>query len=184
MPQSISEAQLIAYKTQIATGGVDAVRQVYRELYNNGNGYKYAGWALGVATGETYTGQSALQFMQSTALMGLDSQTCKNLSATQIDQVRVKMAEATLAKMIDVANKEGGGYLKRELDYKETQEFHTKAFEASGLNINNWTLQAPMELLGKVYGQAFVERVWQQIRATGGDGADGLCLTEPKLATH
>jgi len=59
MPQNISEAQLIAYKTQIATGGVEAVRQVYRELYNNGNGYKYAGWALGVATGDTITGQSA-----------------------------------------------------------------------------------------------------------------------------
>lgn len=82
MPQSISKEQLKAYKDQIATGGVEAVRQVYQTLYDKG--YNYAGWALGVATGNTITGQSALQFLQSTALMGLDSQTCKNLSAAQI----------------------------------------------------------------------------------------------------
>jgi hypothetical protein len=173
MPQSISQDQLKAYKDQIAKGGVEAVRQVYQTLYDKG--YNYAGWALGVATGNTITGQSALQFLQSTALLGLDSKTCKDLSAVQIDQIRVKMADATLDKMIEVAKREGN--LSRELDYRETQEFHAQAFQASSLNINNWTLQAPMDLLGKVYGQAYVEQVWQQIRATGGDGIDAVFMS-------
>lgn len=162
MPQSISEFQLKAYKDQIAAGGVIAVRQVYAELQKQG--YQYAGWALGVATGTTVTGQSALQFLQGSALMGIGSEACKNLSATQIDQVRVKMADATLQKMIDVANNEGGGALTRELNYAETKDFHTKAFDASGLNIDNWTLKAPMDLLRQTYGDAYVEKVWSQLR--------------------
>ncbi len=162
---------------------MEAVRQVYQELYNNGNGYKYAGWALGVANGDTFTGQSALQFLQGTALMGLDSQTCKNLSAAQIDQVRIKMAEATLDKMIEVANNEGGGYLKRELDYRETQEFHEAAFKSIGLSIQNWTLQAPMDLLPKAYGQAFTEKVWAALRDTGGTGLDSLLISSGLSAT-
>ena len=60
MPQALTTAQLIQYRNTINTGGVAGAIQVYNALYSQG--YNYAGWASGVASGDTLTGQSAIVF--------------------------------------------------------------------------------------------------------------------------
>jgi hypothetical protein len=67
------------------SGGLEAAKQVYLQL--NSRGYKYAGWALGVATGQTITGTSALDYLNGSALMGLGGPQCKNLSVDQINKI-------------------------------------------------------------------------------------------------
>jgi hypothetical protein len=52
-PKTLTNAQLQQYRDLINNGGVNAVRQVYAELY--ADGYGYAGWANGVATGNSIT---------------------------------------------------------------------------------------------------------------------------------
>jgi hypothetical protein len=67
--QVLTTQQLTQYRDAIATGGLDAAKQVYAELY--ARGYDYAGWAKGVASGDTLTGDAALAFLQSSAMMGM-----------------------------------------------------------------------------------------------------------------
>ena len=54
MPQPLTLAQIKQLRDSVNTGGVNAARQVYRQLYDKG--YNYAGWALGVANGDSITG--------------------------------------------------------------------------------------------------------------------------------
>jgi hypothetical protein len=49
MPQSLTVDQLQQYSDAIDAGGVDAVGEVYADLYDKG--YSYPGWAEGVAKG-------------------------------------------------------------------------------------------------------------------------------------
>lgn len=57
MAEPISVNQLKAYRQAVETRGVVGVVEVYAELYSQG--YTYAGWALGVAAGDTTSGQAA-----------------------------------------------------------------------------------------------------------------------------
>ncbi|WP_037585725.1 hypothetical protein [Stenoxybacter acetivorans] len=59
--QEITRDQVVGYLGEVRQRGVNGAIKVYKELY--GQGYGYAGWALGVATGKTITGQAALQYM-------------------------------------------------------------------------------------------------------------------------
>ena len=69
MPQPITTAQLQHLQDVIKSGGIDAAVQAYTLL--NEQGYAYGGWARGVAAGDSISGQSALSYLQGTALMGL-----------------------------------------------------------------------------------------------------------------
>ncbi len=51
MPSSLTLMQLETYDRRIEKGGLNQVKEIYAELY--ANGYKYAGWAVGVAKGNT-----------------------------------------------------------------------------------------------------------------------------------
>lgn len=51
---------------------------MYTDLY--AQGYNYAGWAEGVAKGDSFAGQAALEYLQGTALMGLGGDSCRNLT--------------------------------------------------------------------------------------------------------
>src|SRR5881628_2219943 len=106
MPSALTTQQIDQYISLIDTGGVDAVRQVYDTLY--AQGYNYAGWASGVASGSTMTGQSALDYLQGSALMGLGSDACRNLTSEQIDNIRVDMANGYLETLKAIANDSGG----------------------------------------------------------------------------
>lgn len=54
-PQTLTLAQIKAYLTDVDLKGIAVVHQIYQEL--QAQGYAYAGWADGVATGNAITGQ-------------------------------------------------------------------------------------------------------------------------------
>jgi Ca2+-binding RTX toxin-like protein len=170
-PQKITLTQLQSYSDQIKNGGLQQARQVYADLY--AKGYNYAGWAQGVATGETFTGVAALDFLTGTALLGVGSASCRNLSSTQIDSIRLEMAKGYLDSLLAIARK-GGDQIDRDVRYDETKKFHAKAFEENGLGIDNWTLNTPMELIRKTRGDAAVEEQWSRLRDTGGTGLEAM----------
>lgn len=145
MPGLLTTGQLSQYRQAIQNGGVDAVRQVYRELY--GQGYNYAGWAYGVASGETITGQSALDYLSGSAMAGLGGPGCRNLTPEQIDKIRVDMADGYIKSLENIAG-ENGGVVNRDVKYQETRDFHNNAFRDNGLTLDNWTLNTNAIKLG------------------------------------
>lgn len=171
MPETLSLAQLKIYQTRIDQGGLNEARQVYAELYKKG--YNYAGWAQGVAKGDTLTGAAALDFMKGTALMGLDAQACQNLSQKTIDAIRKEMAEGYVNTLIKIAET-NENRLDRDIWFSETRDFHKDVFRNYDLSLSNWTLNTPMELVRKTEGDAAVEALWQRIRDTGGEGLAGI----------
>ncbi len=173
MLQTITRQQLVDYRRRIESGGVKAVRQVYAELY--GKGYNYAGWAAGVANGDTVAGQAVLNYLKGTALMGMGGEECINLSLAEIDNIRVDMAEGYIKALISNAD-QNGGWIDRDVRYNETMKFHQEAFEKNNLSLENWTLYTPMELIRKEYDDQAVEDLWAQIRDTGGDGPDAVLV--------
>lgn len=54
MPQAITTTQLQNLQQSVQSGGADAAAQAYGSLY--AQGYNYAGWAQGVATGDSTRG--------------------------------------------------------------------------------------------------------------------------------
>ncbi len=110
-PQTLSTQQLQDYRAHIRNAGTLDQKKavaiaVYQDLYDKG--YNYAGWALGVATGNTITGTAALDYLTGTALMGIGSEACQNLSAAQIDKIRVDMADATSMQLTMEADRASG----------------------------------------------------------------------------
>ncbi len=81
------------------------------------------------------------------------------------------MAKRTLDEYIKKA-KAAGGELSSDLNYEETRNIHKNVFDDNNLEMDNWTLDLPMELYRQKYGEAAQERVWQYVRDTGGDGPD------------
>lgn len=170
-PTKISIAKLKTYQLRLITGGLDEARMVYDELA--AKGYGYAGWAVGVARGDTITGMSALDYLKGTAMLGLSAEACKNLSPIQIDNIRLGMAEGYLGTLVAKA-KISDGVLTEDVNFKETKAFHIAVFEDNKLNIHGWTLDTPMELIRNTQGDAAVEAMWTKIRDTGGTGPDAL----------
>ena len=171
MPQALTTQQISQYITQIQNGGVEQARQVYDTL--NAQGYNYAGWAAGVARGDSITGASALNFMQGTALMGMGGDACRNLTQVQTDKIRVDMATGYLETLKGIAE-ESGNIVTRDVNYKETEQFHKDAFVANNLTLDNWTLKTPIDLIRQNQGDAAVEKLWDCLRDTGGTGLDAL----------
>ena len=167
MTVSLTIAQLDAYDALIQTNGVSAVTQVYGELY--AKGFQYAGWASGVAQGNSVTGQAALGFLDATALMGYGGQGTQNLSQAQVDKIRVDMAQQFLRTLKVIAGL-SGGTVNRDVTFKEAEAFHTLAFQNNGLTINNWTLTIPFDLIQSKYGDSQAESIWEVLRDTGGSG--------------
>jgi len=118
VPNAITTAQLQQYRQAIENGGASAAAQVYAELY--AQGYNYAGWAEGVARGNSITGLSALDFLKDSYFAA----TCKKLSDAQIDKIRADMAKRTLDEYIKIAENSPNGKLERDLTYKETKDVH------------------------------------------------------------
>lgn len=133
MTQTLTTQQIGQYITQIENGGVEQARQVYDTL--NGMGYNYAGWAAGVARGDSITGLSALDYLQGTAMMGLGGDACRNLTQVQIDKIRVDMATGYLEALSKIAT-DSGGIANRDVGYRETQQFHKEAFEKNNLTLD------------------------------------------------
>lgn len=173
MPQPITAAQLQNLQDAINFGGVAAIIQAYAFL--DSQGYAYGGWARGVAAGDSLSGQSALSYLQGTALMGMGGEACRNLNQRYIDAIRTDMAIETLEKYKAIAQN-NQGLLDRDLRYQETKDIHEKVFTSNNLGLDNWTLSAPMEIIRAKYGEQAVEDFWRQLRDTGGDGSDAAVI--------
>ncbi|MCS4511048.1 calcium-binding protein [Xylophilus ampelinus] len=171
---NLTVSQLISYRGAIKSGGMDAARTVYADL--NSQGYHYAGWALGVATGNSITGQSALDYLSGTAMIGLGGDACRNLTPAQVDNIRMDMALGYINKLIGIAKNENG-ILSRDVKFKETAAFHKEAFEKNHLTLDNWTLNVPMEIIRRQRGDQAVEDAWARIRDSGGSGIDALMVS-------
>ena len=171
MPQNIKTREIKDLQESIQNGGVSAAADAYKIL--DDKGYKYAGWAEGVVRGDTLSGNAALEYIKDAAIMGVGGEECRNLTPNKIDKIRIDMALRTLKEYERIAN-ENNGILNRDFTYEETKIIHKDALGENGLSLDNWTLNTPMELIREKYGDQAVEKLWQQMRDTGGDGADAI----------
>lgn len=175
MPQTVTSAQLQSLQQSVKAGGAAAAADAYSSLY--AQGYNYAGWAEGVARGNSFAGNAALKYLQETAIMGMGGDQCRNLTPAQIDKIRTDMADKTLEKYKEIADN-NEGKLDRDLTYKETKDIHERVFQDNGLGLDNWTLDTPMEIIRERSGDEAVERLWEKLRDTGGDGVDAMEINQ------
>ncbi|WP_370389700.1 hypothetical protein [Snodgrassella alvi] len=136
-PALLTKQELDALNKKIKTGNLAAIGEVYQALREKG--YDYAGWAIGVATSDSITGNGALAFMQAVA-----KDNKQTLTQARVDSVRRDMALGyldILQKKLD--DGEGG----EDIGYQEMYNFHAVVFKNNNLDINYWTLYAPMSII-------------------------------------
>lgn len=173
-PQILTKEQLSSWNQKIKTGNLSAIGEVYQILKKKG--YDYAAWAIGVATGDSITGNGALEYMQAVAKGHKQI-----LTQARIDSVRRDMALGYLAMLQNKLEKGHGG---EDITYAEMYEFHVNVFNENGLDISYWTLYTPMSIIqtnasgagrngNMIKGDKVVESMWEQIRATKGEVVHG-----------
>ncbi|MBP0634945.1 tandem-95 repeat protein [Cupriavidus sp. AcVe19-6a] len=173
MPKSISAQSLSEIRFQLNAGKITP-SQVYSQL--EGHGYRYAGWARGVADANTIAGASALTYMQNTA-----KELGKPLTGAQVEQIKLDMAKGYLDALYQQTN-DGSLPVTRDIDSREVWSFHSKVFEDNGLPPQAWTLDTPFRLMEKMGGPAQVEQFWNMLRDTGGGYVDALAANTATLA--
>lgn len=155
--------------------GLDGVIRMY-DIMHTKFGSGYAGWAKGVAAGNTAAGQAALNFLKSSFEKMYPGQ---KLSEAEINKIRIDMAKGYLdALKNNVISNNPTAYVS----YKQVRRFHEQVFKEHGLSIESWTLHAPMEIIGehKIGGtkdqtkEAVQEAVWHSLSDTGGEGLDAI----------
>jgi len=85
MPNTLSLAQLNSYELLINDSNISGF---YTALLNDG--YLYAGWAGGVADGDTISGLAALDFLNDTAMMGAVGPEADGLSDSILNETVTK----------------------------------------------------------------------------------------------
>lgn len=160
--QTLTTEQINNYQQRVESGGFPEVAKVYKEL--NDKGYKYAGWADGVAEENTRTGQAAVKYMQ-------DSN-CSKITQAQSDQIKKDMSAGYLDALEKKTLK--NGTTDQDVNYTETAAFHEKAFKDNHLSLDNWTLKVPMDVMKDVGGEKAQEQAWERLRETGGTDGAGL----------
>lgn len=173
MPKSrktYTTKQLQRYKDSINTKGVSGAIDFYDDAYSKD--YKYAGWGRGVAKNDTVTGKSATDYMIQSAKEGVGGKAPKNLTTTDINNIKQDMALGYVNSLLDNAKKTG--FTRQDVDYEQTRAFHKRVFEENGLSIDNWTLETPMKVIEGFEGKDAVEATWRTLRDTGGEGATGI----------
>lgn len=168
MPGTLSSTQLSQFVASMQNGSLAPV-DFYR--YMQSQGYQYAGWAEGVATGNELAGIAAIDFLKKSAHDGVGGVPPRDVTDQQIDAIRKDMAIGYAEALRKIAEKTNG-VLDRDVNFKETESFHKDAFEKNGLSIDNWTLKIPMDLIRETKGDSVVESVWRDLRETGGTGPD------------
>ncbi len=178
MPNSLSLVQINQLQAELVSGEIDGVYSALEK-----NGYSYAGWAAGVANGDTLAGVVAVDFLSGTAMMGIGSFACQNLTPEQIQNIKVGMAAAYLNTLSVIAKASSDGLTKRDIDEVELTKIHADVFQKNGLSIDNWTLHAPFEILRKLGGDDAVEQYWKFMRdSKGADNYQGIAANLSTLA--
>lgn len=135
MANKLTTADLNHAQSLLESGGPSAM---YGYLY--GEGCNYAKLADGVALNNTLAGASATAFMKTTAEnAGIP------LSDASVEKIKSDMASGDLNTLKSIAATDGYG--DRDITGNEALDFHTGVFEANGLSIDAWTLNAIIEIL-------------------------------------
>lgn len=88
--QNITIEQIKAYKYILNVQGITAVGTIYQAL--SSKGYGYAGWAYGVSSGDSVTGNGALDYMKTVRkASGLPP-----LTDTEVNNIREGMLKGYL----------------------------------------------------------------------------------------
>lgn len=166
MPQTINLQDIKRYQDMIDRNQVQGAIRVYEELLSKG--YDYAGWAKGVAKGDTVTGEAAILFMKETS--------GRKFSEGKLNEIRVDMARGYLDAL--AVQMEQTGQTNTDVKFEKIRDFHRKAFIKHNLSLDNWTLEEPMRLLCKYgHGKATQERIWRDLAKTQGDGPDAVAAS-------
>lgn len=129
-------------------------------------GYHYADWANGVVKTDTLAGISASDYLSGSAMVGIGSQACRNLTDDQFQDIKSDMAQAYMKQLQD--NARSKGYVDQDLTAQEVYDIHKQVFDNNGLGIENWTLDAPFKVMNKLFGKDAVDSIWNALRDTGG----------------
>ncbi|MCX8753786.1 hypothetical protein [Snodgrassella sp. B3837] len=173
-PALLTKQELDAWNKKIKTGNLAAIGEVYQALRDKG--YDYAGWAIGVATGDSITGNGALAFMQAVA-----KDNKQVLTQARVDSVRRDMVLGYLDILQKKLNQGKGG---QDIKYYEMLDFHVETFNKNNLDINYWTLYTPMSIIQNnasitrtdgsiIKGAQVAENMWESIRKTKGEVVSG-----------
>ena len=174
-PQAITQAQIQSYRDLVEEQGINAVAAIYQALADKGHGY--AGWAYGVATGDSITGHGALDYMMAVReRLGQPP-----LTDEQVNNIREGMLKGYLDALIAVAE-DNGGVTNQEIEFETIKAFHQTVFNANNLSIEYWTLHTPMSIIEEYYGLDEVNRVWQKMVETNGTGLDALLASQGLLS--
>ncbi len=175
MRQPLTLNDIQRYENDIKQHGVEGVIRTYTDLL--GKGYKYAGWARGVAQAEglawdslphgSVTGRAAVMFMKNCS--------GRDFTREELDSIRVDMARDYLKFLRTTV-----GHTPQDVPFEDMRNFHQDVFRKHGLDINDWTLETPMKLIGKYEGAAVRDRIWEKLRETGGESVYAL-LQSKKL---
>jgi hypothetical protein len=169
MANTLTLTQLDAYQLQLNTGDISGV---YTSLLNNG--YAYAGWAGGVADGDTVSGVAALDFLTDSAMVGAFGPECTVLSPERIQTIKQQMAQSYLDTLKAIADASSSDSVSRDITAQEVWNFHEVVFDANGLSIGNWTLNIPFALVENKFGAEGLETFWEVLRDTEGKGLDAI----------
>ncbi len=168
MADSLTLQQLQQYKLLLVDGKISEFYSVMLA-----HGYNYAGWAKGVADGDSVAGLSATEFLTGSAMMGVGGLEGRILTQTEIQNIKKGMADAYLNTLIAIAD-QNGDIVSRDINAQEVWDFHKAVFEDNDLTIENWTLNAPFEIKKTLEGEAALEDFWMVIRDTAGEGLDSF----------
>ena len=175
MIQPISLAQIQQLQLQLVQArqlppeqAAQQLSGIYSTLENAG--YAYAGWAKGVANADTVAGISAIDYLKGTALMGLGSWQCQNLSSETLGSIKLGMAEQYLLTLKTIAESSPTQTAERDINAAEGWGIHRLVLQNHNLGIENWTLDAPFRVLQAMGGDQAVEAYWTSMRETGGSG--------------
>lgn len=152
--------------------GVNGAIAVYTAMHDY-YGAEYANWAKGVAKGNTTTGKSALLFLVETAMQGKGTNISKEITAEDMDKIRIGMAKGYLDILQEKIKISSDTYIT----FEEMQKFHKDVFERDdvGLSIENWTLYQPMRILGEYCGKKEAqEEKWRELSKTEGVGFSSI----------
>lgn len=168
MPASLTYEQLLSYESFIEAG---EIRTFYSIMLSHG--YNYAGWAKGVAEEDTISGLAALDYLNDSAMVGAIDTEGEGVSDAVITNIKTGMAREYLATLLTIAER-NNGVLDRDVNSGEVWDFHRVVFEENSLNISNWTLDTPFMLVRDLYGEESLEKFWENVRDTGGEGPDAI----------
>ncbi|WP_057833243.1 hypothetical protein [Colwellia sp. TT2012] len=98
MANTLSIEVLNSYKLLLGAGKISDFYNAMLE-----NGYAYAGWAVGVAEGDTIAGRAALDFLNDSAMLGAIGANAEALSSDVIENIKIDMAQAYLDTLIIIA---------------------------------------------------------------------------------